>query len=177
MDKNQELEIIKHVLDGEREAFALLIDEYQLPVYNLAYRMTGNSADADDLAQETFVRAYKHLWRYDPQKKFFTWLFTIALNLIKTHIKKNKLNLKSISELKQIGKIDNLASPEDRLTQPHDIDFNLLQLPYQSRALLVMKYQQDLSFAEISIVTGKSVSAVKMSVYRALERLKELMIA
>ena len=59
--------------------YALLVDEYKSPIYNLAYRMTGNLGDAEDLTQETFIRAYQYLWRYDNRKKFFSWLYTLAL--------------------------------------------------------------------------------------------------
>jgi RNA polymerase sigma-70 factor (ECF subfamily) len=83
MDQKIAAEIVARVLKGDRKAYALLVEEYKSPIYNLAYRMTGNLEDADDLTQETFIRAYQYLRRYDPRKKFFTWLYTIALNLIK----------------------------------------------------------------------------------------------
>jgi len=100
MDQKTEAEIIVRILRGDRQAYALLVEEYKVPVYNLAYRMTGNPADADDLTQETFIRAYKYLWLYDTKRKFFTWLYSISLNLIKNHIKKNKVNLKTIDGIK-----------------------------------------------------------------------------
>ncbi len=90
MDQKIGAEIVAKVLKGDRQAYALLVDEYKSPIYNLAYRMTANVEDADDITQETFIRAYQYLWRYDPRKKFFTWLYTIAFNLIKNHLRKNK---------------------------------------------------------------------------------------
>src|SRR5271157_5148342 len=98
MDQKNEAEIVARVLKGDRQAYALLVDEYKSPIYNLAYRMTGNLEDADDLTQETFIRAYQYLWRYETSKKFFTYIKTLALNLIKNHFKKNKYN-KSTEEL------------------------------------------------------------------------------
>ncbi len=65
------------------------IEAYNGPIFNLAYRMTGSREDADDLTQETFIRAYQNLRRYDRSKKFFTWLYTIGINLIRNHLKKN----------------------------------------------------------------------------------------
>ena len=90
MDQKIEAEIVAKVLKGDRQAYALLVEEYKSPIYNLAYRMTGNSEDADDLTQETFIRAYINLWRFDPKRKFFTWLYTISINLIRNHLKKVK---------------------------------------------------------------------------------------
>jgi RNA polymerase sigma-70 factor (ECF subfamily) len=174
MDQKNEAEIVIRVLKGDRQAYALLIEEYKTPVYNLAYRMTGNHEDAEDLTQETFIRVYQYLWRYDTRRKFFTWLYTLALNLIRNHLKKDKDN--KISEVLNEHLSDGKNhSPEDKLIEAQEIGFYLLKLEYESRALLIMKYYQELSFEEISEITGKSPGAVKMNIYRSLENLKELM--
>jgi RNA polymerase sigma-70 factor (ECF subfamily) len=160
--------------NGDRQAYALLVDEYKSPIYNLAYRMTGNLEDADDLTQETFIRAYQYLWRYDASKKFFTWLYTLALNLIRNHFKKNKFN-KYTEELSAHLLADKNPSPETELIETQEISVYLLRLEDESRALLIMKFHQGLTFEEIAQITGKSLSAVKMRIYRGLEKLKELL--
>jgi RNA polymerase sigma-70 factor (ECF subfamily) len=174
MDQKNEAEIVARVLKGDRQAYALLVDEYKSPIYNLAYRMTGNLEDADDLTQETFIRAYQYLWRYDTSKKFFTWLYTLALNLIRNHFKKNKYN-KSSEELSANLLADKNPSPETELIETQEISVYLLRLEDESRALLIMKFHQGLTFEEIAQITGKSISAVKMRIYRGLEKLKELL--
>lgn len=174
MDQKNEAEIIAGVLKGDRQAYALLIDEYKSPIYNLAYRMTANQEDADDLTQETFIRAYQYLWRYDPRRKFFTWLYTLALNLIKNHLRKSKKE-KLSAKLGASSLAGGNPSPEEEMMKEQEISSYLLQLNDDLRALLIMKYQQELSLEEIAAITGKSLSAVKMSIYRGLERLKELM--
>jgi len=173
MEQQIEAEIIAKVLKGDRQAYALLVDEYKSPVYNLAYRMTANVEDADDLTQETFIRAYQYLWRYDPRKKFFTWLYTVAFNLINNHLRKNKKE-KLSEELSPSSLTDNTPSPEEKMMEDQEISSCLLQLEDELRALLIMKYQQELSLEEIAAITGKSLSAVKMRIYRGLERLREL---
>lgn len=174
MNQKFEAEIVARVLKGEGQAYALLVEEYKTPIYNLAYRMTGNPRDAEDLTQETFIRAYQYLWRYDTRKKFFTWLYTIAFNLIKNHYQKNKKH--NIYEGLSVHSLaDNSPSPEAKLIETQEISVCLLRLEYELRALLVMKYQQGLSFEEIAEITGKSLSAVKMRIYRGLAKLKELM--
>jgi RNA polymerase sigma-70 factor (ECF subfamily) len=174
MDQKNEAEIIARVLNGDRQSYALLVDEYKSPIYNLAYRMTGNLEDADDLTQETFIRAYQYLWRYDKSKKFFTWLYTLALNLIRNHFKKNKYN-KSSEELSANLLADKNPSPETELIETQEISVYLLRLEDESRALLIMKFNQGLTFEEIAQITGKSLSSVKMRIYRGLEKLKELL--
>ena len=174
MDQKNEAEIVARVLKGDRQAYALLVDEYKSPIYNLAYRMTGNLEDADDLTQETFIRAYQYLWRYDTSRKFFTWLYTLALNLIRNHFKKNKYN-KSSEELSANLLADKNPSPETELIETQEISVYLLRLEDESRALLIMKFHQGLTFEEIAQITGKSLSAVKMRIYRGLEKLKELL--
>jgi RNA polymerase sigma-70 factor (ECF subfamily) len=174
MDQKIEAEIVARVLKGDRRAYALLVEKYKSPIYNLAYRMTGNQEDAEDLTQETFIRTYQYLWRYDPRRKFFTWLYTIAFNLIKNHFKKNKYN-KSSEELSEHSLTDKNPSPEAKVIETQEISVGLLRLEYESKALLIMKFQQGLTFEEIAEVTGKSVSAIKMSIYRGLEKLKEFL--
>jgi RNA polymerase sigma-70 factor, ECF subfamily len=174
MDQKIEAEIVARVLKGDRQSYALLVEEYKSPIYNLAYRMTGNPEDAADLTQETFIRAYAYLWRYDPHKKFFTWLYTLALNIIKNHLRKDK-HYKHSEEINKIPLADNKPSPEANLIEAQEISWCFRRLDDELRALLIMKYQQGLSFEEIAEITGKTLSAVKMSIYRGLEKLKELM--
>jgi RNA polymerase sigma-70 factor (ECF subfamily) len=175
MDEEQERQAIDRVRRGEREAFAALVNAYAGPIFNLAFRMTGSRQDADDLAQETFLRAYRNLKQFDPEKRFFTWLYTIALNIIRNH-------LKSIPEL--IAKTgDSFLEPEDPANpeglilageKAQLLEICLQRLPAELKEAVVLRYYQDLSFDEIAAITSASVSAVKMRTYRGLERLKTL---
>lgn len=164
-DQDECAKIVARVLEGDRQAYARLVEEYKTSIYNLAYRMTGNLEDAADLTQDIFIRAYIHLWRYNPEKKFFTWLYTIALNTIKNFIKKNKIT--QTSDLKE-----NQSLAEQNSSAAQDMDIYLSALDVQTRAFILMKYVQELSFEEISEISGKSISAVKMRVYRGLESLR-----
>jgi len=178
MDKQQEQDIIARVRRGDRTAFATLIDVYGKPIYNLALRMTGQPADAEDLAQETFLRAFRQLHRFDSNRSFFTWLYTISLNLIRSHLKK-------IGHHQQVDSVHATDNPDytqetldenallkDRL---EGLDHHLQALPADLRELLVLRFYQDLPFDAIAEITGHSESAVKMRVYRGLEKLKTLL--
>jgi len=178
MEPDHEREIIQRILNGERESYALLVDAYQSAIFNLAYRMTGNRQDADDLAQETFIRAYRNLRHFDPEKRFFTWLYTIGLNLIRNHLKKRgRAVVRETAERRDSeAEIRDESCTEQELIRSqerHSLEEALHKLPVNLREAVVLRFYQDLSFEEIATITGASVSAAKMRVYRGVERLKE----
>jgi RNA polymerase sigma-70 factor (ECF subfamily) len=179
MDRQEEQDVIAQVHRGERAAFAVLVDAYAKPIFNLAFRMTGNRQDADDLAQETFLRAYRKLKRFDPEKKFFTWLYTIALNIIRNHLKSSPERTARIAEMNHppSDPVDP-ANPEGLFLDREKaqlLEICLQKLPSELKEAVVLRYYQDLSFDEIATITDASVSAVKMRTYRGLERLRALM--
>jgi len=179
MDRQEEQDVIARVHRGERAAFAALVDAYAKPIFNLAFRMTGSCQDADDLAQETFLKAYRKLKQFDPEKKFFTWIYTIALNIIRNHLKSSPERT-----ARSAGKDHSPADPVDPANpeglfldreKAQRLEICLHQLPSELKAAVVLRYYQDLSFDEIATITDASVSAVKMRAYRGLERLRALM--
>jgi len=180
MDQKTEAEIVVRILKGEKQTYALLIEEYKNPIYNLAWRMTGNLHDAEDLAQETFIRAYQNLARYDVNKKFFTWLYTIGINLIRNHLKKNsnpndpltEINISSASRTQENPTAEGNLLAEEKMIK---LEKSLQKLPVDLREAIVLKFYQNLTFEEVSAITGDSLSAVKMRIYRGLETLKRLM--
>ena len=182
MDQKIEAEIVVRVLKGDRQVYALLVEEYKSPIYNLAYRMTGNAEDTDDLTQETFIRAYQKLQQFDQDKKFFTWLYTIGINLIRNHLKKkarditNPAAVRLFPELQIQGheRREEVILSEDRMIR---LEKTMQKLPVDLREAIILKFHQDLTFEEVAAVTGVSLSAVKMRIYRGLDQLKRLMEA
>lgn len=174
MDQEREREIIKRVLDGDRQAFARLINTYKRPIFNLAYRMTGCYQDADDLTQEIFIRVYWQLPKFHQDKKFFTWLYTISLNQIRNHLKKKARDILSWEN----GGKENVKSCPDESNDPsgeetiQQLESLLLMLPVDLREAIVLKFNFDLTFEEMAAITGSSVSALKMRVYRGLDKLR-----
>ena len=185
MDHKNEAEIVARVLNGDRQAYALLVEEYKTPIYNLAYRMTRNSQDAEDLAQETFLRSFDQLFRFDAKRSFYSWLYTISLNIIRNHIKKN--SSRRLDNFRQVEKISGtddfddkrFASQEsqvrDKLSKEREEELErcLQKLSPELRELLILRFYQGLSFEVISEITGLSLSAIKMRVYRGLEKLRK----
>jgi RNA polymerase sigma-70 factor (ECF subfamily) len=180
MDQKIVAEIVARVLKGDRQEYALLVEEYNSPIYNLAYRMTGSSEDANDLAQEAFIRAYKNLWRFNPRKKYFTWLYTISLNIIRNHLRKKRdvaaeYEKGSAHLTEPAGDREHPEQLFIRNQQEAFLDACLQKLPVDLREAIVLRFYSELSFEEVAAISGASVSAVKMRVYRGMERLKQLM--
>ena len=180
MTTNEENRIVERVLKGELESFAALVDTYKGTIYNLAFRMTGSHQDADDLSQETFIRAYRNLRQFDPRKRFFTWIYTIGLNLIRNHLKKHgrEMTRENAARSSSEAGIDQGAQTERDVMRAPEIrrlEICLQKLPADLREAVVLRFYQDLSFEEISTISDASLSAVKMRVYRGLDQLEQLM--
>lgn len=180
MKQKTDAEIIDIVLKGDSKAYAIIVEKFKTPIFNLAYRMTGNRTDAEDLTQEIFIRAYLHLNKFNPEKRFFTWLYTIALNLIRNHLKTLSRRRRDESQIVLINAQQNDAGNRQIHPEPFEpesilLETSLLRLPSDLREVIVLRYYQGLSFEEIASITGKSQSAVKMRTYRGLEKLKKTM--
>jgi RNA polymerase sigma-70 factor, ECF subfamily len=176
MDQKTDAAIVARVLRGDRSSYALLVDAYKGPVFNLALRMTQNREDADDLTQEIFIRAYQQLNKFNLEKKFFTWLYTIGINLIRNHLKKKALQVLEGPSLNEVEQEEKEDKEGRQLAEESHVRLEkaMQQLPMEAREAIILKFQQGLTFEEIAEMTGDSISAVKMRIYRGLDRLKLL---
>ncbi|MCR4405743.1 MAG: sigma-70 family RNA polymerase sigma factor [Anaerolineae bacterium] len=175
----QEQVWIKQALGGNQEAFMRLVETYQTPIYNLAYRMLGNSQEAEDAAQETFIRAYTRLTTYDPTRKFISWLLSIASHYCIDRLRRRRLNLVSLEELPPWqGVASDMLQPEERLieNQTRDAVQVLLEsLPAHYRIPVILHYWYDLPYKEIAEMLELTESAVKSRLHRAREMLVQAM--
>lgn len=165
--------IIKRILLGNIDAFALLIDRYQQTVYHLTFNMTGNEEDARDLTQEIFIKAYLNLRKVDPQYKFFSWLYRIAVNETLNYSKR-KIFLLPLEELPVI----NGHLEDEEVTQKERRQFvrrAILQLKPKYRLLIVLKYYSGLSYDQISVVTGVPENKIKSRLFEARQILGKLL--
>ncbi len=164
----EELALVQATLRGDQSAFQRIVELYQGPVYNLAYRMLNNAQDAEDAAQEIFLRVYTKLTMYDQGRKFSTWLFSVASNHCIDRLRRRR----------PIVPLDDLAfglpSKEDgperyalRSELKDVVQEALNTLPDHYRLVAILRYWNDLSYNEIVEVTGLSESAVKTRLHRA----------
>jgi RNA polymerase sigma-70 factor (ECF subfamily) len=169
--QTNEAELLSQAQQGNDEAFSLIVEAYQVPVYNLCYRMLGNARDAEDAAQETFIRAFKALKRYDPERKFSTWLLTIASNYCIDQHRRRRLTTFSIDasphydipDTSQVG-LERTLTRDEEQEQVHEL---LDTLGPKDRLAVIMRYWYDYSYDEIAESLSLSVSAVKSRLHRA----------
>jgi len=171
------------VAGGDGAAFELLVKRYQHPLLNFIYRFIGDRAEAEDLAQEVFVRVWKAAGTYRPAAKFSTWLFRIAANRCINELKaarRRKLLLffrpdaAGPAGANRVRPSDGPPSPEDQLLaaeQNARLAAALQKLPPSQRMALILKWYQGMSYAEIAGVLGRSVSAVDALLVRAKQNL------
>ncbi|MGE5221873.1 MAG: RNA polymerase sigma factor [Omnitrophica WOR_2 bacterium] len=172
-----ESEWLLKAIKGDSIAFSSLIETYQGPVYNLCYRMLGDPNEAEDAAQETFLRAYRSIKRYDSQRPFSTWVLSIAAHYCIDQIRKRRFNQVSYEENPLIDPPDLNPGPESSLMMSEEqikIQGLLKSLNPQDRAAIIMLYWYEFSYEEISQALSMSVSAVKSRLHRARIELAHL---
>jgi RNA polymerase sigma-70 factor (ECF subfamily) len=174
MNQEWEKPIIRRVREGDHEAFAIIVETYSRPLYNLMYRMTGHMDDARELAHETFIRAFEQLPLFDENRRFFPWLYAVALNIARNHRRKISSRVK-MPDAQTIPATQQPKDPECQLcvrSEEQRLQFVVDRLADREKEAVILRYYQDLSFDEIAEILGISGSAAKMRVYRALKRLR-----
>lgn len=167
--------LVRAVLDGNAAAFTTLVDRHSRVCLRFATRMLGNREDAEDVTQEAFVRAYGALSRYDDATAFRTWLMTILVNRCRTALKNQRR--RDARVITDDVAVASAAAPADAndaaLRDAIARALDRLDPPYREAFLL--KHVEQLGYDEMSAMTGAGVSALKMRVQRACERLQVLL--
>jgi RNA polymerase sigma-70 factor, ECF subfamily len=166
-------ELVARVREGDHEAFAALVDRHKGRVHGLAYRMLGNRSDAEDAAQEAFMRAYTRLATYQPDGRFGAWLLAIAshrcIDLLRSRGRRAPtITLGKVAESDRF--ISQTDEPEElavRGSVGDDVRRWLAALPPAYRLVLTLRYFHELSYAEIAETLGEPVSTVRMRLFRA----------
>ena len=163
---------------GDEAAFAHLVETYQSYVYNLAYRMLGHRQDAEDAAQETFLRAYRQLATFRPEQRFSSWLLAIDAHYCVDQLRRRRFQWLSLEEAPVVGTLSSREpGPEDIALSSEQRDAvrrMLDRLPTRYRLVTLLRYSYDLSVAEIASVVGASEGAVKTQLCRARQMLVEI---
>lgn len=172
----EDTEAIRAALSGDEEAFRLLVDKHARSIFNLAYRMTGNAADAEDLAQETFLQAFARLRDFRLGSRFHPWIYTIALNLCRSHRRRRWLP-QWVPLLGRGG--EERPEPEPPEPSPNPEQGLLAQeaeeslqnaieaLPSKYREVFVLRQAQSLSYEEIAGLLGLPLGTVEVRLFRA----------
>ncbi|MDJ0755976.1 MAG: sigma-70 family RNA polymerase sigma factor [Ardenticatenaceae bacterium] len=168
---------------GDKTAFGKLVGAYQGPVFNMAYRMLGNAQEAEEAAQEAFIRAFTRLDSYDPKHKFSTWMLTITSNYCIDLIRKRRAVLLSIDE--PLPPHPSLMSERNKgpeaqavIGEQEDMVQKLLEtLPEDYRQAVVLFYWHDYSYEEIAEIMETTISAIKSRLFRARRELAKTGLA
>jgi len=172
-------ELVELILKGDQEVFSMLVERYKDAVQNLAYRMLSNATEAEDITQETFVRAYTQLATYKSVHKFSTWLLSIASHLAIDQLRRRRflaLPLEDVPFLEWI--VDMGISPEQSALQGEqqdEIQSYLQRLPGKYRAVIILRYWYDFSYDEIATALKLTPPLVKARLHRARELLARYM--
>jgi RNA polymerase sigma factor (sigma-70 family) len=173
-------EIISQVLSGDQQAYAGLVSRYQNYVFTLALRMVKNREDAEEVAQDAFIKAYKYLADFKGHSKFSTWLYTIVNNTGISFLRKKKLDIHSLDNEKVFEVADsqdsgmraNMIEQKSKLAMVNDA---IALLSTDDAQIITLFYKAEQSLEETAQVLGIEVNAAKVRLYRARTRLKEKM--
>jgi RNA polymerase sigma-70 factor (ECF subfamily) len=178
----EEAGLVRRCLAGDEKAYRELVERYQAQVYSLALRMVRRAEDAEDLTQETFVRMFRALSRYDPARPFAAWLFTIASRLCIDHIRRRKVSPISLTQRERDSEEEYQIEVEDPGLKPDEVATHaeeerrtaalIAGLPPHYRIVVILRHQQDLSYEEIAEALNLPLGTVKARIHRARALLK-----
>ena len=166
--------IIQQVLEGDVEAFSRLVDLHYPRCARIAVRILGNREDAEEAIQDAFLRAFKALGDYEDRERFSAWLTRILVNQCRTVLARTKRRDALFAELDP-RRLDFIVAAEPDEGTWAELENVLGQLPAEQREAIVLKYADDLTYEEMSRITGAGESALKMRVQRAFARLRALL--
>jgi RNA polymerase sigma-70 factor, ECF subfamily len=178
----EDTDLLRRCLAGDERAYRELVERYQRPVFALAMRMVRQAQDAEDLTQETFVRMFRALDRYDPTRPFEAWLFTIASRLCIDHIRRRRVKPISIFQGEPGTDEERVIEAEDPGLKPDEAAAHAEEerstrtlidsLPPHYRIVVVLRHQHDLSYEEIAETLHLPLGTVKARIHRARALLK-----
>jgi RNA polymerase sigma-70 factor (ECF subfamily) len=178
MNPLTDLELVQQVRNGKRQAYTELMRRYQQRVYWVARRIVGNHDDADDVAQETFVKAYLALGDFRGDSSFFTWVYRIAVNLSLNTVRKQQV-MNYLRESPIISSVlpakDNPHATLEMKELESKLQRAIARLPEKQKAVFVLRYHEEMSYEEISEVLKTSVGGLKANYFHALKKVQEFM--
>jgi len=185
-DEVWENERVARTLEGDATAFGELVQRYSTRIHSHLYRMVGSREDAEDLAQEAFVRAFRFLGRFDPARPFRSWLYAIATNVglnglraRRKHggtVRLDQIRGKSSASLQPVAGGEDGAARAARNELAARVTAALEQLPPKSAALVHLHYREGMAVAEAADIVGISEGAARVALHRARQTLRQMLI-
>jgi RNA polymerase sigma-70 factor (ECF subfamily) len=178
MDYKGDIFYIDQVLNGNMAAFGCILERYKNRAYNLAFRICGNREEAEEAAQDAFLKVFKSLRGFRMKSSFSTWLYRIVYNTAISYSRNRKNEILSLSDFPAEFKdfeIENAGEPEsDKEYRNALINFAMKAISEEERGIITMFYYEDMSIENISEATGLSKSNIKVKLFRARQRMLEI---
>ena len=175
MQQQEELELIRRIVNGETDLYAILARRYGRVVYTLVSRIVGCAEDAEELAQDVFLKAFRNLHRFNGRSSFPTWLFRIAYNTAISSVRKKRYEFLAIEEttLENVSEeeITNLFGQTESTEQVQRLEVALEQLLPDERALILLFYWKEKTIEELVSITGLTASNIKVKLHRIRKKL------
>lgn len=173
-----DLMLIEKILNGQTDQYSLLVKRHQRFVFTLALRFAKNREDAEEIAQDCFIKAYKALGTFKQTSKFSTWLYTITYTTAMTFLRKKQLDTLSISDDQTFIQLENhtsgfMANGYEKIDSYKFLNQAITQLATDDAAIITLFYQGEQSLEEIGITLGMASNTIKVKLHRARQRLKE----
>lgn len=179
MSNKSDQDYINKIVDGDTSAFAMLVNRYKDLVYTLAYKMLKNREEAEEIAQDTFVKIYKSVGKFKGDSKFSTWVYKVTYNTCLDHLKKKKrgINITYIEDfdLQQLNTIDKISNAIDEKEKNQKIHDCLNLLPSEEAFLLTLFYFEQQSTDEIAKVMDTNANNIKIKLYRTRKKMALLL--
>lgn len=172
MAENRDLserEVIKEVQKGRTEAYQVIVERYMKRAYYIALSFVRNTQDAMDISQESFIKAFRKIKRFDPEKSFFPWFYKLLKNLCLDHIKRRRRTQEIPLDEARVLKEER----EDK-EMKEILWRGIEELPFEQREVIILRYFQQCSYQEIAEITARPVGTVMSSLYYAKKRLREV---
>jgi len=179
VNKTEDQYYIEAVRKGNVQAFSYLVEKYQKLVYTLALKLLKRPEDAEELAQDTFIKAYQKLDTYEGKSKFSTWLYSITYNAGISELRKRRIDFKSLEDQRFSDqdemKMHDYYSETKKEDQAKYLNLALGKLPEDDQVLVTLYYYENQSMDDISEITGLTVSNIKVKIHRARKKMYSLL--
>jgi len=179
MNKTDDIYYIEAVRRGNVQAFSFLVEKYQKLVYTLALKLLKKPEEAEEMAQDTFIKAFQKLDSYEGKSKFSTWLYSITYNACISELRKRRIEFKSLDDRQISDQDEQKMHDYYRETKKEDqekyLNLALAKLPEDDQVLITLYYYENQSMDEISQITGLTVSNIKVKIHRARKRMYVLL--
>jgi RNA polymerase sigma factor (sigma-70 family) len=176
MENPEEQVYINRVKRGDPSPYAFIVDKYKHMAYTIAFKISGNAEDAEDIAQESFIKAYQQIHQFEGKSKFSTWLYTIVYRTAISKLKENKIDTISISNSINENYSQDYTTPQHEKLLLQDEQRHVKQaiqrLPKTEALLITLFYMNENTVSEIHGITGLSVANIKIKLFRARKKLE-----